>query len=81
MTQTKTVGLVLVLVWLAIAVPRADVAPDERAILQRLDVARALATMKALSEDVVKNRSGAGVGTAVAWRADKNALAHCIEQR
>jgi hypothetical protein len=38
----------------------ADVTSDERAVLQRIDVSRTLATMKPLSEDVVKNRSGAG---------------------
>ncbi len=58
-----------------------ETTPDEQAVLARIDVQRALATMKALSEDVVKNRSGAGVGTAVAGSADEQALADFIEQR
>ena len=58
-----------------------DTTPDEQAVLTRIDVQRALATMKQLSEDVVKNRSGAGVGTAVAGSADEQALADFIEQR
>jgi hypothetical protein len=58
-----------------------ETTPDEQAVLARIDVQRALATMKQLSEDVVKNRSGAGVGTAVAGSADEQALADFIEQR
>jgi hypothetical protein len=54
---------------------------DEQAMLARIDVQRALTTMKQLSEDVVKNHSGAGVGTAVAGSADEQALADFIEQR
>src|SRR5213593_3798229 len=70
-----------VLVCAIVAAPRADVAPDERTVLQRIDVSRVLATMKALSEDVVKNQSGAGVGTAVAGSADEKALADFVEQK
>jgi hypothetical protein len=58
-----------------------DTTPDEQAVLARIDVQRALATMKQLSEDIVKNRSGAGAGTAVAGSADEQALADFIEQR
>ncbi len=76
-------------IWLTCAVASIVVAtsvagettPDEQGVLARIDVQRALATMKQLSEDVVKNRSGAGVGTAVAGSADEQALADFIEQR
>lgn len=61
--------------------PAGDTTPDEQAVLARIDVQRTLSTMKQFSEDVVNNRSGAGVGTAVAGSADEQSLADFIEQR
>ena len=59
----------------------AGLSVDEQRLLSRLDVQRTLALMKQLSEDVVTNRSGAGVGTAVAGSRDEKALADFIERQ
>ncbi len=79
--KLRLAALALALVAIVSVVVVADTSPEERAILQRLDVARTLALMRQLSEDVVKNQSGAGAGTAVAGSADEKALADFIEQR
>jgi hypothetical protein len=62
-----------------LAASAAPLTSDEQRLLSRLDVPRTLVLMKQLSEDVVTNRSGAGVGTAVAGSADEKALADFIE--
>src|SRR5262245_22492564 len=59
----------------------AQVAPDEAAILQKLDVNRTLTMTRVLSEDIVKNDSGVGAGSAVAGSADEKKLADYIEQQ
>ena len=59
----------------------AQVASDETAMLQKLDVNRTLAMTRQLSEDIVKNNSGVGAGSAVAGSADEKALADFIEQQ
>ena len=79
--NTTSNCLALALATIASSVIMADATPDERAVLQRIDVTRTLTLMRQLSEDVVKNRSGAGVGTAVAGSADEKKLADFIEQR
>src|SRR5262245_36696370 len=53
---------------------------DEAAILQRIDVNRTLTMTRQLSEDIVKNNSGVGAGSAVAGSADEKALADYIEK-
>jgi len=75
------IGLTCIVVLLLVGAVVGDTTSDEQAVLARIDVQRALATMKQLSEDVVKNRSGAGAGTAVAGSADEQALADFIERR
>lgn len=55
------------------------VSRDEGAVLDTLDVAGTLERMKWISEEVVRNRSGAGVGTAVAGSEDERRLADFIE--
>ena len=79
--RMRTTSIVLAFAVVASAAVMADSTPEERAALARLDVPRTLALMKQLSDDVVKNRSGAGAGTAVAGSADEKALADFIEQR
>jgi hypothetical protein len=79
--RLRTPSFVLALAVAASAAMAADTTPEERAALARLDVPRTLALMKQLSDDVVKNRSGAGAGTAVAGSADEKALADFIEGR
>ena len=77
-------SLVLTIVLTAAVAPCASGAgltADERQLLSRLDVQRTLSLMKQLSEDVVTNRSGAGVGTAVAGSRDEKALADFIERQ
>ncbi len=58
----------------------AEITPAEKALLARLDVTRALAMVRHLSQDVVTTRSGAGAGTAVAGSVEEKALADAIEQ-
>src|SRR5262245_48650494 len=58
----------------------AQLSSDEAAILQRIDVNRTLTMTRQLSEDVVKNNSGVGAGSAVAGSADEKALADYIEK-
>ena len=69
-------ALLLALTWPLAA----QVVPDEAAMLQKLDVNRTLSMTRQLSEDVVKNNSGVGAGSAVAGSADEKALADFIEQ-
>jgi Peptidase family M28 len=52
---------------------------DERAVLDALDVARTYDRMKWISEEVVRNRSGAGIGTAVSGSEDESRLADFVE--
>ena len=59
----------------------AQLTADERAIVDRLDVSRTLAATRRLSEDIVKNNSGVGAGSAVAGSADEKALADDIERQ
>jgi hypothetical protein len=59
----------------------AEMTPAERAILNRLDVSRTLEQIRHLSENVVKNDSGVGAGSAVAGSADEKALADYVEQQ
>src|SRR6476646_2132619 len=59
----------------------AQVTSDETAMLQKLDVNRTLSMTRQLSEDVVKNNSGVGAGSAVAGSADEKALANFIERQ
>src|SRR5215471_18337048 len=59
----------------------AQLTSDEAAILQRIDVNRTLTMTRQLSDDVVKNNSGVGAGSAVAGSADEKALADFIEQQ
>jgi Peptidase family M28/PA domain len=73
--------LALALATIVSVTAMADTSAEERAMLQRLDVARTLTLMRQLSEDIVTNRSGAGAGTAVAGSADEKRLADFIEQR
>ncbi len=70
-------GLAAILAASAVVV--ADVTADEQAMLRRLQVPRVLAGIRHLSEDVVRNQSGVGVGSAVAGSADERALADDIE--
>ncbi len=79
--RMSTTSFVLAFAVVASAAVIADTTPEERAAVARLNVPRTLALMKQLSDDVVKNRSGAGAGTAVAGSADEKALADFIEQR
>src|SRR5262245_50525129 len=58
----------------------AQVAPDEAAILQKLDVNGTLTMTRVLAEDIVKNNSGVGAGSAVAGSADEKKLADYIEK-
>jgi peptidoglycan/xylan/chitin deacetylase (PgdA/CDA1 family)/Iap family predicted aminopeptidase len=53
----------------------AGIAPDEREFLDRLDVDRALRETRRVSQEIVSNRSGAGVGSVVAGSADERRLA------
>ena len=58
----------------------ADLTASERAVLARLDVNRALAMIRHLSQEVVTTASGAGRGTAVAGSDEERALANAIEK-
>jgi Iap family predicted aminopeptidase len=73
--------LPLLVVPFAFSLPLAAQPPsaDERAVLDTLDVGRTLERMKWVSEEVVRNRSGAGAGTAVAGSDDERRLADFIE--
>jgi hypothetical protein len=79
--RMSTTSFVLAFAVVASVPVIADTTPEERAAVARLDVPRTLVLMKQLSDDVVKNRSGAGAGTAVAGSADEKALADFIAQR
>ena len=59
---------------------RAEVTSDEKALLARIDVNRALAMVRHLSQDVVTTTTGAGKGTAVAGSPEEKALADAIER-
>ncbi len=58
----------------------AELTPAERAALGKLDSARVIADLQRYSTGVVKTRSGAGAGTAVAGSAEERTLAAAIEQ-
>lgn len=79
--RMRATSFVAMFAVVASAAVTADTTPAERAVVGRIDVPRTLALMKQLSDDVVKNRSGAGAATAVAGSADEKALADFIEQR
>ncbi|HEX7795802.1 MAG TPA: M28 family peptidase [Vicinamibacterales bacterium] len=59
---------------------RAEISTDEKALLARIDVTRALAMVRHLSQEVVTTSTGAGKGTAVAGSAEEKALADVIER-
>jgi Peptidase family M28 len=59
----------------------AQIGDEENATLERLDVARTLETTRILSEDVVKNDSGAGAGSAISGSPDEQELAEAIASR
>jgi len=58
----------------------AEVTPAEKAVLARIDVNRALAMVRHLSQEVVTTTTGAGKGTAVAGSPEEKALADAIER-
>ena len=58
----------------------ADLTPSERQLLDQLDADRTASMIRHISEGIVRNRSGAGSGTAVAGSQDEQALADAIEQ-
>jgi Iap family predicted aminopeptidase len=59
---------------------RAQISPAEQKVLDSLDTARVSAQTRQFSEGVVKTRSGAGDGTAVAGSAEERMLADAIAQ-
>ena len=71
---------VLVLLILVPAEALADLTPAERKLLDGLDADRTASMIRHVSAGIVKNRSGAGIGTAVAGSPDEKALANAIEQ-
>jgi hypothetical protein len=77
----KPALLALVTAVVVASQPTAGLLPEERALLDRLDVDRTLATIRHLSEGIVRNNSGAGAGSAIAGSADEKALADYIEQQ
>ena len=65
--MTARTSILTIVTLLALtSLPAAQVLPDEAAVLQKLDVNRTLGLTRQLSEDVVKNNSGVGAGSAVA---------------
>ncbi len=56
-----------------------QLSPTERQILSALDSDRTIALTRRLSEELVKNNSGAGAGSAIAGSADERLLAGFIE--
>lgn len=74
------------LLWFCLAalsgarISSAQISGDERAVIDSLDAARVVALTRRLSEDVVKEPSGAGYGTAVAGSPEEKALADFIEK-
>lgn len=71
------------LVMLAVLVPSrgfAELTDAERRLLESLDVTRTQATTRRFAEGIVKTRSGAGAGTAVAGSVEEKQLAAAIEQ-
>jgi hypothetical protein len=80
--MTARASILAVASLLALTSPvAAQVSADETAMLQKLDVNRTLSMTRQLSEDVVKNNSGVGAGSAVAGSADEKALANFIERQ
>src|SRR5215468_5074203 len=80
--MTARASILTIVSLLALAsLPAAQVMPDETAMLQKLDVNRTLGLTRRLSEDIVKNNSGVGAGSAVAGSADEKALADFIERQ
>jgi hypothetical protein len=77
----KSPALALVFALFLPAAAAAQTTAEERALLERLDVNRTLASIRHFSEDVVKNNSGVGAGSAVAGSADEKALADDIERQ
>jgi Peptidase family M28/PA domain len=59
---------------------RGEVTSNEKALLARIDVNRALAMVRHLSQDIVTTTTGAGKGTAVAGSPEEKALADAIER-
>src|SRR4051794_15369591 len=76
--KRQSIGIALVLIASASLPITAAITAEESAVLQRLQIPRVLAGIRHLSEEVVKNDSGVGAGSAVAGSDDERALADDI---
>ncbi|MGD1094383.1 MAG: M28 family peptidase [Bryobacteraceae bacterium] len=73
-------AVLLVCVVLSPVMAFGELTEAEQSVLSRLDTARVIADLQRLSEGVIKTRSGAGAGTAVAGSPEEKALADTISQ-
>ena len=79
--KSSSFALFLLVVLFAPTSASADMTAAERALLNRLDLDRTLKGIRRLSEDVIRNDSGVGAGSAVAGSADEKALADEVEKQ
>ncbi len=80
MPRMRTAGFcVAIMLSAGLSYPSGQLSPTESQILNALDDDRTIALTRRLSEDLVKNDSGAGAGSAVAGSSDERLLAGFIE--
>jgi hypothetical protein len=75
----RSLGLLTIAAFLTFTGPAgAQMSSQEKVVLDSLDVARVKDQNRFLSEDVVKTKSGAGAGTAVAGSPEEAELASAV---
>jgi len=80
MPRIRAAGFLAAIMLLAgLSHPSGQLSPVESQILNALDEGRTIAITRRLSEELVKNDSGAGAGSAIAGSADERLLAGFIE--